>query len=314
MATRRKSAGSKATSRGSRGGAPRPTAIRPGGSNEQERPRGKLMIIGGHEDKEGDRLILTALARHVGHGKLVVATVASEQPDELWKTYHPLFKQLGVREVAHLDVGSRQQAKEERSVSVLDGATGVFFNGGDQLKITSQLGDSPIYERIHEIYRKGGVIAGTSAGASVMAETMMVSGEGDASSRIGDLRMAPGFGLLPGVIIDQHFAERGRIGRLIGAVAQNPRIVGVGIDEDTAIVCAPERCFEVIGAGAVYVLDGADITDTNLTAEATDRTLSVYGIRLHVLTMGDVYLLASREPKSRPADEVKRELVGTAAD
>jgi cyanophycinase len=213
--------------------------------------------------------------------------------------------------VYHLDVESREEAKSERKLRILDDADGVFFTGGDQLKLTSQLGDSPIYERLREIYFGGGMIAGTSAGASVMAETMMVSGPGAESDRIGGaLRMAPGFGFMPGVIIDQHFAERGRIGRLVGAVAQNPRILGVGIDEDTAIVCGPAATFRVIGAGAVYVVDGEDVSYTNLTEEQTDRTLSVYGIRLHLLSMGDEFDLTNRVATSHPAEAVEEELVG----
>jgi cyanophycinase len=132
----------------------------------------------------------------------------------------------------------------------------VFFSGGDQLRITSQIGDTPIDERVHEIYETGGVIAGTSAGASVMSDTMMVKGPNAASFRIGHIRMAPGLGLLPNVIIDQHFAERGRIGRLIGAVSQNPRVLGIGIDEDTAIVVKGEM-FKVIGSGAIWSMQPA---------------------------------------------------------
>ena len=139
---------------------------------------------------------------------------------------------------------------------------------------------------------------------------MLVSGSGSESHRIGgSLQMAPGFGFLPGVIIDQHFAERGRIGRLTAAVAQNPRIVGMGIDEDTAVVCNPKHCFRVLGAGAVYVVDGSDVTYTNLTEEQTDRTLTVFNVRLHLLSQGDEFDLTTRTPTSHPAEEVERELV-----
>lgn len=288
-----------------------PTPIRPGDPQEGRAARGTLVIIGGHEDKEHDKLILRAVAERVGSGKLVVVTVASQLPDDLWATYEPLFRNLGVRHVHHLDVASREEAKTEAKLRILDDADAVFFTGGDQLKLTSQLGDSPIYARLREIYFDGGLIAGTSAGASVMCETMMVSGGGEGSNKIGgSLRMAPGFGFIPGVIIDQHFAERGRIGRLVGAVAQNPRILGVGIDEDTAIVTGPDASFKVLGSGAVYVVDGQHVSNTNLTEEETDRTLSVYGVSLHLLSMGDEFDLTSRTPRSHPAEEVEEELVG----
>jgi cyanophycinase len=288
---------------------------RPGRPDDAESPRGTLIVVGGHEDKEGDRLILRAIAAHAAGGRLVVATVASQEPQELWRTYQPIFRELGVRDVVHLDVASRQEAQEEDRLRLLDGATALFFTGGDQLKITSQLGDSPLYERIRQLYLQGGTVAGTSAGASVMAETMLVSGESDASPRIGSTaRMAPGLGLFPGVIVDQHFAERGRVGRLIGAVAQNPRILGIGVDENTAVVCGPGRCFQVLGSGAVYVLDGSTVTYSNLTEEETDRALSTFDVRVHLLTMGDAFDLAERRPYSRPAEEVEREIVGTAAE
>jgi cyanophycinase len=285
--------------------------VRPGRADENAVAKGTLIIIGGHEDKEGDKLILRLLAKHVNGGKLVVATVASDIPDEVWADYQPLFHSLGVKDVVHLDVSSRGDAKSEEKLRILDGAAGVFFTGGDQLKITSQLGDTPIYERIRQIYIEGGTIAGTSAGASVVCETMMVSGAGSESHRIGNsLQMAPGFGLIPGVIIDQHFAQRGRIGRLIAAVAQNPRILGIGIDEDTAIICDQTSCFRVLGSGAVYVADGSDITYSNLTEEARDRVLSTFDVKLHVLSMGDEYDLATRRPSNNPAEVIEEQLVG----
>src|SRR5215207_3333249 len=293
-------------------GIPRGLAVRPAHAGVTPiKPEGTLIIIGGREDKKDEKLILRAVAERVDSGKLVVATVASTEPDELWQTYEPLFRGLGVPHVYHLNIESREEAKSERKVRILDDATVVFFTGGDQLKITSQLGDTPIYSRLRDIYERGGTIAGTSAGASVVCETMMVSGSGSESHRIGgSLQMAPGFGFLPGVIIDQHFAERGRIGRLTAAVAQNPRILGIGIDEDTAVVCDPKHCFRVLGAGAVYVVDGSDVSYTNLTEEQTDRTLTVFNVRLHLLSQGDEFDLMTRTPTSHPAEEIERELVG----
>src|SRR3954469_13639762 len=201
-----------------------------------------LILIGGHEDRSGDKVILAEVARRVGPGKLVITTVASHAPDGLFDEYDRAFRSLGVRHLFHLPVAARAEARTERAVRVLDGATAVFFTGGDQLKITSQLGDTPVYQRVREIYHGGGLVAGTSAGASVVCETMLVSGGSEESPRVGDAaRMAPGLGFLPGVIVDQHFAERGRAGRLLGAIAHNPRILGLGIDEQTAVVIEDGR-------------------------------------------------------------------------
>ena len=279
------------------------------------RKPGTLIIIGGHEDKEDDKLILRAVADRVGSGKLVVATLASGMPAEQFEEYERIFRGLGVRHVYKFEIESREEAKSPQKVRILEDAEGVFFTGGDQLKITSQIGDTPVYERIQEIFSSGGLIAGTSAGASVVCATMLVSGPGSESHRVGGaLRMAPGLGLIPDVIIDQHFAERGRVGRLIGAVAQNPRMLGLGIDEDTAIVIEGLRTFTVIGAGAVYVIDGSTVSYSNLTEEESDRTMSIYDVRMHMLSMGDSFDLQAREPRSHPAEDVERELVGAGDD
>jgi cyanophycinase len=270
---------------------------------------GSLLIIGGHEDKENDKTILRFLATKVGKaGKIVVATVASGAPQESFNDYERVFRGLGIRHVHHLTIESREEAQLESRVNILRDADCVFFTGGDQLKITSQIGDTPIFTRVHEIYESGGIIAGTSAGASVMTETMMVAGPGDASHRIGaHLRLAPGFGLLRDIIVDQHFAERGRIGRLLGAVAQNPRILGLGIDEDSAIMVHRGR-FRVLGSGAVYVVDGSKVTFSNINEADPDLPLCIYGIKLHVLNQSDRFDLKNRRPHYHPEDEMREEL------
>nr|MDQ2705832.1 cyanophycinase [Pseudomonadota bacterium] len=248
--------------------------------------QGTLIIIGGHEDHDGDRVILKEVASHIKDGKLVLATVASHEPGGYLEKYRASFADLGVTEVSELYVDDRADAAHEEKLRALDDVHAVFFSGGDQLRITSQIADTLIYERVHEVFESGGVIAGTSAGASAMSETMLVRGANATSFRIGDLRMAPGLGLLPNVIIDQHFAERGRIGRLIGAVSQNPRVLGIGIDEDTAIVVTGEK-FKVIGSGAVYLVDGSGVTHSNIAEADADAALSIYDLRLHVLSSGD---------------------------
>ena len=188
----------------------------------QDKRQGTLVIIGGHEDKDGERAILKEVARLVDNGKLVLATIASHSPEGCFESYQGCFAELGIMEITELYIDDRAEAALEEKLKALDDTNAVFFSGGDQLRITSQIGGTAIYDRIFDIYSAGGVIAGTSAGASAMSETMLVTGSSAASFRIGDVRMAPGLGLLPNVIIDQHFAERGRIRRLIGAVAQNP--------------------------------------------------------------------------------------------
>ncbi|HEX8375968.1 MAG TPA: cyanophycinase [Geminicoccaceae bacterium] len=264
-----------------------------------EDARGPLIIIGGHEDREGERVVLREVARRLNGGRLVVATVASHEPEGYFEIYQRAFADLGVTDMAELYVHDRAETLDGKLARVLDGAAGVFFTGGDQLRISSQIGDTPVERRVREIHEAGGVVAGTSAGASVMSDTMLVKGSSGESHRIGDLHMAPGLGLVRDVIIDQHFAERGRIGRLLGAVAQNPRVLGIGVDEDTAIVAIGRR-FSVVGNGAVYVVDGEGVTRSNIAEAGSDRALSIHDVRMHVLSAGDAFDLATRRPTERP--------------
>jgi cyanophycinase len=269
------------------------------------KPKGRLIIIGGHEDKQGEQTILKAVARraHGADGRLVVVTVASDEPEELGREYRRLFKELGVGHVDVVDIRTREEAGEEKYIEKIGKAKVVFFTGGDQLRITSQIGDSPLFRCMHEIYEQGATIAGTSAGAAAMPETMLNGGESDKSNEISALEMAPGLAFISGVVIDSHFAERGRMGRLLGAVAQNPRNIGLGIDEDTAIVVTGEDRFEVIGSGAVYVVDGMDISYSSLSEKQPEGILSIYDIKVHVLGQDNQYDLNARRPVGEPASQ-----------
>ena len=258
---------------------------------------GCLILIGGGEDRDpkGDRKILREVARHIRGGKLVLATVASHEPEGYFDDYDDAFADLDVGELVELYVEDRLEAGDREKLRVLDEAAGIFFSGGDQLRITSQIGDSGIEAKVRALFDRGGLVAGTSAGASVMSDTMLVRGSSSVTHRIGDLHMAPGLGLIRNVIIDQHFAERGRFGRLIGAVAHNPRILGIGIDEDTAAVVEGDA-FSVIGSGAVYVVDGARVSHCNLAEAEPDRVLSMHDVTVHVLGTGDRFDLKARRP------------------
>jgi cyanophycinase len=280
------------------------------GPAKVETKQGTLIIIGGGERKADELTVLQEVARRAGNGKLVVATIATAEPQETWEDYRKIFTKLGVKKVEWLDVRVREEGFKEEVVRILDDASVVFFTGGDQLKITSQLGDSYVYRRIEEIYEQGGTIAGTSAGASVMSETMLISGEGEESHKVDAvLGMAPGLGLIRNTVVDQHFAQRGRLGRLLGAIAQNPRTLGIGLDENTAIVVHGDERFEVIGAGAVYVLDGSKVSYSNLAEpeQEMEKTMAVFDVKLHVLSEGNQFNLKDRRPEipSKPEEERK---------
>jgi cyanophycinase len=256
---------------------------------------GPLIIIGGGEDREGERVILRTFAEAVNGGRAVLATIASEHPDGYVETYRAAFADLPVGELAVLHLDERAEARDPAMLEVLDGAAGLFFTGGDQLRISSQVGGTPLEERIREVWLGGGVLAGTSAGASVMSDVMLVAGSARTSYHIGDLRIAAGLGVLRDAVIDQHFAERGRFGRLLGAVAHSPRVLGIGIDEDTAIVVRDDQ-FTVIGSGAVNVFDAEPATRSNVAEARPDDLLSIYGVRLDVLAAGERFDLGARHP------------------
>ena len=276
------------------------------------RPEGTLIVIGGNEEKEGHRPILELIAKRAAKGKLLVVTVASEQPEEQWERYEKTFKELGVARLEQFDARSREELLEQSRPELLDEDTVIFFAGGDQMKITSKFGGTPLCDRLRELYTGGALIAGTSSGASVMAEVMMAAGEGESSHQGQEsVRLSPGLGLISGVIIDQHFAERGRMGRLLGAVAQNPRLLGIGVDEDTALVLQGHHQAAVIGSGAVYIIDGRSITHTKLPENENDA-ISVFGATVHVLSRGDRLDLGNRAPGPGRTEDIESELVAVA--
>lgn len=264
---------------------------------------GTLMMIGGAEDKLNDRALLKTLVQHAGKGRLVVASLASEEPAYQWSTYSKIFKDLGLKDVQHFAADTREDASKPGVLKILEGATAVFFTGGDQLKITTKLGGTDAYDRILEIYTKErGLIAGTSAGAAAMGQMMLMSSQAEGSEKHKVRRafiMARGLGLITDMVIDQHFAQRARIERLLGAIAENPAVLGVGIDEDTGIVHQNE-CFEVVGSGAVYVADGSSITFTNASEPQHDPTLCLFNVNLHVLCARAKFNVTTREPERPP--------------
>jgi cyanophycinase len=276
-----------------------------------EREHGNLVIIGGAEDKRGPCVILRQFVELAGGDEAVVAviTAATEDPDAVSRSYRDVFERLGVRELLIVRVDRRADAFEREPVDRVERASGLFFTGGDQLRITSAIGGTPLYDALYKAYEKGTVIAGTSAGASVMSDTMIVGGEDDEAPKLCTTAMAPGMGLLRQVVVDQHFAQRGRIGRLLSALAQNPFVIGVGVDEDTAIVVRPSGVFQVVGSQTVTVLDGRAVVHTNASESSPSEPLALFGVILHILPTGHGYDLTRRTPLG-PGDFQSEERAG----
>jgi cyanophycinase len=267
-----------------------------GRTSASRAPAGTLFAIGGAEDRRDTKVVLSHLTERIGSGKLVISTLASEYGDEVWEVYHKLFTSMGVKQVKRLGVNHRDETSEDPRLDILADAKAVFFTGGDQLKITTRLGGTDLAELIEEIYWRGGIVGGTSAGATALGEMMLVGSPDEGINKIGDVHMTPGLGLAKNLIIDQHFSERGRIRRLLGAVAENPRMLGVGIDEDTAIVLESDGVFHTIGSGAVYIVDGHDLSYTNISQVSFSRAMSVFDVKLHTLSSGDRFNMHSCIP------------------
>ena len=269
-----------------------------------EKVSGNLIIIGGAEDKEGDKEILKRVAKYIDpeNEKLIIATIATEYPEKSYQNYKNVFSDLGIKNIDKLDISTREDAFDNKNVELINNSNLLFFTGGDQLRITSMIGGSPVYAAVKELCDNGGLIAGTSAGASVMSDTMIVQGEDDESPHKCTLKMSPGLGLVNNIIIDQHFAQRGRIGRLLTAIAQNPEVLGVGIDEDTAIVVSDKGTAEVIGSGAVYFIDGSSIDYSNVSEQYSDEVLSMFNVKLHVLKEGNRFNLLDKVPFEEDKD------------
>lgn len=261
-----------------------------------EDTKGQLIIIGGAEDKEGNSIILKQAPQMLNSGDaLTILTTATENPGEAGEKYTRVFQRLGLRNIQILNIGTRDDADDASLCDWIKNARCVFMTGGDQLRITSILGGTRACEELQSLYQRGGLIMGTSAGASVMSSTMIVQGNDNEPAKKCTLKMAPGLGLVSGVIIDQHFDQRGRFGRLLCGVSENPDVLGIGIDEDTAIKLYPDCHFEVIGSNAVTIIDGKAIQSSNVSELKQNEILAIIGVRVHVLPQGYGFNLKNRE-------------------
>lgn len=264
-----------------------------------EREIGKLLVIGGNEDKnEESMIILPHFVKMCGgkEARILVCGTPSKEVDEKERTYGKLFENIGVAEVMAPDVTIRPDGEDGELLEMVRRATGVFFTGGDQLRLTAIVAGTPFGNEIrHRIFNDGLIAGGTSAGAAAMSSTMFISGNSKGTVRRSDVSLAPGLGYWRDTIVDTHFAQRGRISRMLVVFAHNPQILGVGIDEDTAIEVQPGGSFEVIGSGAVFVFDGA-VTHTNAPDASDDDIIAMTDSAMHVLPSGYGFDLQKKRP------------------
>jgi cyanophycinase len=257
--------------------------------------RGWIVPIGGAENKENDRHILERFVE-VSGGKeadIVVIPTASRM-HETGPRYERIFTEIGAARVTVMDFDTRRDCHETGRLERLEQATGIFFTGGNQLRVTTLLGGTPVAKLIRARNAHGVTVGGTSAGASILSEHMIASGDEGSAAVAGSVQLAPGLGLTNRFIIDQHFRQRDRLGRLLTALAYNPFAVGVGLDEDTAAFIGPDELLEVEGSGSVTVVDGSEVSFSSIHAATEGQPVCMIGLRLHFLVAGATFNLQTR--------------------
>ena len=274
---------------------------------------GRLYVIGGAEDKLQRRTVLRHFVEACGGAaaRIAVVPTASSLGPEIVEVYDALFRRLGAADVVSARPESREQAHDPRMVGLLAEVSGIFMTGGNQLKLSGIVNGTPFGEAIKSAHARGVTIGGTSAGASIQSAFMVAFGTGGATPKQRMTQLASGLGLLDTCVIDQHFAQRNRYGRLLMLVSQSPDLLGIGVDEDTAAVVTDHRLLEVVGRGAVTIMDGREMTSNAHEAKRT-APLLVSGARLHVLPAGAKFDLMERnlvtaavQPDPTEAEELR---------
>lgn len=279
-----------------------------------ELPKGKLISVGGAEDKGTDlekgliqrnRLnffelgILKRFIDEVGgvEKRIEVITTASSIPVEVGENYLDAFGKIGCKNIGIIDIRKREDVFEEEFINRVKNADGIMFSGGDQLRLTSIFGGTEIYNVLHDRYfnEEDFVIAGTSAGAMAMSNTMIYQGKSELAHLKGEVKITTGLAFMGNVIIDSHFDKRGRFNRLAQAVASNPQCTGIGLGEDTGVIVTGGNSLEVVGSGAVVIVDGRDIRHTNITEVGMGEPISLENLRVSIMVRGNRYLLKERK-------------------
>jgi cyanophycinase len=265
--------------------------------------RGAIVAIGGAEDKIRDEAILQRFVRLCGgrRAKLVVIPTASEARGT-GRRYEDLFRDLRAGEVRVLPFDSRAECEDHESLAILEKADGVFLTGGNQLRLATTVGGTPVARALRRMNASGVHVAGTSAGAAFLSEHMIAFGEEGPTPRNRMVALAPGLGLTNRAIFDQHFRQRDRLGRLLTAMAFNPFLIGLGLDEDTAAFIGADDVVEVVGSGGLTVVDPAGLEHSSLDAARDGEPVCLIGIKLHILVDGAAFDLGTREAMpTRPA-------------
>ena len=275
-------------------------------------PKGKLILIGGAEDKgkatvldiegknkqfEEFEILKTLLPKKRGKRILEIITTASQQPKEVMRTYHSAFKEIGFNQVGFISMENNPEARNPIWINRIKNAHAVLFAGGDQFRLSTILGNTDIVDVIMERYYSDAdfIVAGTSAGAMAAASLMIYEGQRNEAMLKDTVKVSSGLGFIDHCIIDTHFVKRGRFGRLVEALLMNPSCIGIGLGEDTALVIRKGNEAECKGSGMVVILDGRDISETNIAYAEPGTPLWAENLRVHMITKGNYFLLHERK-------------------
>lgn len=264
------------------------------------RRRGHLMPIGGAENKVRDRVVLRRFVDLCGgdDARIVIVPTASQLADT-GPRYEEVFRDLDVAEARTVPIETRADCARQEYLDALGAATGVFMTGGNQLRLSTTLGGTPFAESMIARNMEGLHVGGTSAGAAILSDHMIAFGD-EGSTPSGDMvTLAPGLGLTQRYIIDQHFRQRDRLGRLVAALSYNPMNVGIGLDEDTGAIIDPAGRIEVCGSGGLTVVDPQDVEFSSMDSSEPNRPVCVTGVRLHILVEGGTFDIQSRRAEPR---------------
>src|SRR5688572_252826 len=258
--------------------------------------RGWIVPIGGAEEKEDDPRILRRFVELCGgeQADIVVIPTASRLADT-GARYERIFRELGVASVEAVDFDTRRDCEEKGRLERIGRATGIFFTGGNQLRITTHIGGTAVARLVRTMSARGVTVGGTSAGAGILSEHMIAMGDEGSSPMAGSVRLAPGLGLTNRFVIDQHFRQRDRLGRLVTALAYNPFAIGIGLDEDTAAFIGPDNTLEVEGTGGVTVVDASQLQFSSMDSVEEGEPVCLLGLTVHVLVRGATYNLHTRQ-------------------
>jgi len=265
--------------------------------------RGYIVPIGGAEEKIRDAAILKRFVAICGGDAARIAVIpTASRLEDTGPRYVEVFEKMGVAHAVSLPFVERSDCAREEWLEELRGATGVFMTGGNQLRLSTTIGGTAVADLLRHRNREDSLhVGGTSAGASVMSEHMIAYGAEGATPRSDMVQLAPGFGLTHEMIVDQHFQQRDRLGRLLSALAFNPRPIGIGLDEDTAAFIDPDYLMTVVGSGAITIVDPSDMEHSSMDSAHTHSPVSVIGIRLHVLTEGCTFDIRTRRAAHGPS-------------